>query len=203
MSKRFVIITGGECYTDGISPSIADDAFVIAADSGYDTARKLGVVPNLLVGDMDSIKNVPSDVEVYRVKAEKDDTDTMLAASIAKNRGADEIIIIGGAGGRADHWLSNIFLLESLKKDGISAKLHDGINVIRILSDEAATIPQNGGYFGILALEDSIVTATGCKYPLDRAHITRALPYCVSNEVLGEAATVTVKGKIILTESVK
>ena len=203
MSDRFVIVTGGECKTEKLSSAFAEDAFVIAADSGYDTAKKLGIVPDLLVGDMDSISEVPSEVEVYRVKAEKDDTDTMLAASIAKSRGAREITIIGGAGGRADHWLSNIFLLEALERDGIRAELCDGVNVIRIICDEVVEIPQNGGYFGLLALEDSTVTACGCKYPLSDALLTRSLPYAVSNEVVGDHATVTVNGKIILTVSAK
>ena len=203
MSNHYVIITGGECKTERLSSTITEHAFVIAADSGYDTANKLGIVPDLLVGDMDSIKEVPSGVEVCRVKAEKDDTDTMLAVSIAKSRGADEITVIGGAGGRADHWLSNIFLLEALDAEGIRAELCDGVNVICVVSNRSVTIPQNDGYFGLLALEDSIVTATGCKYPLDSALITRSNPYAVSNEVVGDAANVSVKGKLILTVSRK
>lgn len=203
MSKKIVIITGGKCYVDRLDPEFAENAFIIAADSGYETALKLGIRPDLLVGDMDSLRNVPTDVETYRVKAEKDDTDTMLAASIAKERGADEIVIIGGAGGRADHWLSNIFLLEALQSEGIRAELRDGINVIRVVCNEVAKIPCNGGYFGLLALEDSVVSAAGCKYPLTDASLTRSLPYAVSNEVVGDFATVKVKGKVILTQSAR
>lgn len=201
--KHFVIITGGECKTEGISSAFADDVFVIAADSGYDTAVKLGITPDLLVGDMDSIRAVPDSVETLRVKAEKDDTDTMLAISIAKEKGAERITVVGGAGGRADHWLSNIFMLEALADEGIDACLMDGINEIRAVCNGTLTIPKNDGYFGILALDDSTVTVTGCKYPLTDSPLRRQLPYAVSNEVTADYAEIAVRGKVIVTVSKK
>jgi thiamine pyrophosphokinase len=196
--KKFVIIIGGECETSGIPSDIFDGAFIIAADSGYDTAKKLGVVPHLLVGDMDSISEVPSDVEIYRVKAEKDDTDTMLAISIARSRGADEIILVGGGGGRLDHLLSNIFMLESLADEGIRHRMYDGINEAFVLSDGEVTLRKLGGYFGLIAIEDSTVSASGCKYPLSEAPLKRILPYAVSNEVIGTEAKISIKGKVIV-----
>lgn len=196
--KKIVIICGGECKTEGVPKDIFDNAFVIAADSGYNTAKRLGVTPDLLVGDMDSIGVVPTDVELYRVKAEKDDTDTMLAISIAKEKGVDEIVLVGGGGGRLDHLLSNIFMLEALTDEGIKAEMHDGINRVFVVADGISEIENSGGYFGLIALEDSTVTAEGCKYPLNNAPLRRTFPYAVSNEVTGDAAKVTVKGKVIV-----
>ncbi len=202
-TKHFVIITGGECKADGIPDGIADNAYIIAADSGYDTAKRIGITPDLLVGDMDSIRDVPSGVETLRVKAEKDDTDTMLAISIAKEKGARSITVIGGAGGRADHWLSNVFMLEALADEGMDARLMDGVNEIFVLTDGCVKIPNRGGYFGMLALEDSVVTAKGCKYPLEDHLLRRTLPYAVSNEVTSDFAEINVKGKIIVTVSAR
>ena len=199
--KHFVIITGGECKAEGIPSSVAENAFVIAADSVYDTAKRLGIKVDLLVGDMDSVKSIPSGVDTVRVKAEKDDTDTMLAIGIAKDKGAEKITVIGGAGGRADHWLSNIFMLEALADEKIDTCLTDGVNEIRVISDGSIKIPNNGGYFGLLALEDSTVTATGCKYPLHDHLLRRQLPYAVSNEVTADFAEITVHGKLIVTVS--
>lgn len=202
-TKSFAVICGGECKVENIGTEIFENSFVIAADSGYHTAKALGVTPDLLVGDMDSIAEIPENVPIHRVKAEKDDTDTMLAVSIALDMGAREISIVGGGGGRADHLLSNVFLLESLAERGVKAQLHDGINSIRFVRNGTVRIANKGGYFGILALEDSIVTAEGCKYPLKDALLTRAHPYAVSNEVTGEYCDVTVRGCAIITESVK
>lgn len=203
MSGKFVIITGGECRLDGIPANIADGSFVIAADSGFDTAKRLGISPALLVGDMDSISSVPQGVELYRVKAEKDVTDTMLAVDIALERGGREIIIIGGAGGRADHWLSNILMLEAYAERGIDIRLVDGTNEIFVLCDGSVQIPKCGGYFGILALSDCTVTETGCKYPLERAVLRRNMPYAVSNEVVDDFARITVEGHAVITVSKK
>ena len=202
-NKKFAVICGGECRCEKISTEIFENSFVIAADSGYDTALSLNVKSQLLVGDMDSVKSVPEGIPTHRVKAEKDDTDTMLAVSIALDMGADEIYIVGGGGGRADHWLSNIFLLESLCESGIHAELHDGINRIFVMRDSSVRLPSDGGYFGILALEDSVVSAVGCKYPLDKATLTRTHPYAVSNEITDDYAEITVKGRVIITVSAR
>ncbi|MBR6808316.1 MAG: thiamine diphosphokinase [Clostridia bacterium] len=199
--NKFVIICGGKCKTDGVPPSVFENAYIIAADSGYDTAKKLNVTPQLLVGDMDSISSVPCGIDTYRVKAEKDDTDTMLAISIARSRGADEIILVGGGGGRLDHLLSNIFMLEALADEGIRHRMYDGTNEAFVLSDGEVTLKKRGGYFGIIALEDSVVTATGCKYPLNAAPLKRTLPYAVSNEVTGSEAMIKVRGKVVVIVS--
>ncbi len=198
-NKSTVIVTGGQCKITNQLKSYANSSYVIAADSGYDTCKALEIVPNLLVGDMDSVSAVPTDVELYRVKSEKDFTDTMLAVGIALERGTESITVIGGGGGRADHWLSNVFLLESLCDKGVRGKLCDGENEIFILKDSEDKIPKGVRYFGLLALEDSTVTVTGCKYPLFEHKLTRSLPYAVSNEVTDEFATVQVKGKIIVS----
>lgn len=203
MTDSFVIVTGGECRIDGIVPSIADGCFVIAADSGYDTALRLGLKPSLLVGDMDSVSHVPSDIELVRVRPEKDVTDTMLAVDIALERGAKHIKVIGGAGGRADHWLSNILMLEAYSERGIDIRLLDGTNEIFVLCDGHTTIRSSGGYFGIIALTDCTVTETGCKYPLERAPLRRNLPYAVSNEVTGDFAEITLEGHAVITVSKK
>ena len=201
--NKFVIICGGECKTDGVPREVFDNAYVIAADSGYDTALKLGAHVDMLVGDMDSVSTIPDGVEIYRVKAEKDDTDTMLAISIAKQKGADEIILVGGGGGRLDHLLSNIFMLESLTDENIKAKMYDGVNEVFVLYNGEVKLKNNGGYFGLIALDDSTVSATGCKYPLNEALLKRTLPYAVSNEIVDDSVVLTVKGKVIVSLSKK
>ncbi len=217
---RTIIFTGGECRTERVAEWLSSDCdffaprdvssanklgrdtLVIAADSGYDTALAVGVTPHLVVGDMDSVRHsLPTETEIMRVRPEKDDTDTMLAIDTALERGADSITVIGGAGGRADHWLSNIFMLEYLSDAGVAAELWDGINRITVVHDGSVVIPAGCCYFGILALDDSTVTASGCRYPLNKAPLRRNHPYAVSNEVVGESALVTVSGCAVVTVS--
>jgi len=201
---RAVIYTGGEACLEKIPERDKQGDYVIAADCGMEKSLLAGVMPDLLVGDFDSME-IPSEygsVPVYRMPAEKDETDTMTAAELAIRKGVGEIFIVGGTGGRADHALSNIFLLENIRRRGIKVTLCDGDNRIRILLDETVTVPSGDyRYFSILAIEDCRVTVSGAKYPLTDALLTRANPYAVSNEPLEGGASVTLRGCGVLIES--
>ncbi|MBE6707873.1 MAG: thiamine diphosphokinase [Ruminococcaceae bacterium] len=210
---RAVIFTGGECAT-GVR--IPHHELCVAADSGFIMAKKLGVFPDLIVGDFDSIgDSMPVEYidaatgrmsEIIRHPAQKNETDTMLAAYIAIERGAAELYIIGGLSGRADHTLSNVFLLEALSDRGISVIYTDGANELRVIRDgEAVHIPHGEyRYFSTLALDECVISAEGCAYPLDRSTLTRADAYAVSNETLACGATVTChEGKLLLIRSEK
>ena len=121
---RAFIYTGGSVRTDRITEHPKADDLRIAADSGYLTARALGDRVDLAVGDFDSMPEgtLPEGVEKIKVPAEKDDTDTQLAVEAAVSRGADDIVIIGGLGGRLDHTLSNLHILEDLAMRGVSVR---------------------------------------------------------------------------------
>lgn len=201
--KKALIVTGG--YINFNRIDIAPDEFdlILAADCGYLSAKKLHVTPNIILGDFDSATVPKTNAEVLIVPAEKDETDTMLSCTVAIERGADTLLILGGTGGRADHFLSNLFLLESLCDRKIKAKLTDGENTLQILCNESVSILQRGGYFSVFALDTCEVTLSSCKYPLERYTLSRANPFAVSNEVVGDSATITVRGKAILCESLK
>lgn len=193
-----LIFLGGE-----FAPiTIPTAELIIAADRGWDNALKNGVTPDILVGDMDSITRVPENVETVRVPAVKDETDAQLAIRIALERGARHIILAGRLSGRADHTLSVIFMLESLKRDGIVCEIIDDLNRVRLLVNETASVERGYKYFGLLSLGETVVTAKSCRYPLECATLRRDVPYAVSNEVVGKAAEVTVNGDpILLIES--
>lgn len=203
--KTALVITGGYCNitrTRRLLPDRAD--LIIAADSGYATAQKLGIKPDVVLGDFDSYGGtLPNGMETVCAPREKDDTDTMLACEYARERGCDCITIIGGTGGRIDHSLSNIFYLENLRRNGVRVRLTDGENSVSVLIDETVTVDDTGGYYSVLALDKCVVTEYGCKYPLERATLVRERPYAVSNEVVGGRATVTVEGAALLITSRK
>ena len=207
--KTALVITGGYCNVDTVRRVLPVEVdLTIAADSGYATAQKLGITPDITMGDFDSYREaLPSEMKTLRVACEKDVTDTMLACEYAKENGCRYITIVGGTGGRIDHSLSNVLYLEGLRREGIRIKLTDGENTVQVILDETVTVPapesETGGYFSVFALDTCVVTLTGCKYPLDRARLVRQMPYAVSNEVTGEYAVVTVEGIAILVMSRK
>lgn len=196
-----VIFTGGRCETHLLSADELRADLVIAADSGWLTAQKCGVRPDLIVGDFDSspIPDAGEAAEILRVPAEKDDTDTTLACNIAIDRGAREILIVGGTGGRLDHTLSNIFLLENIHRRGIRLAITDGVNRARLIENESVTLPASRfTYFSLFSLGNSCITLTGCKYPLCSAPLARTDLYAVSNEITAAAAQITVSGDAVL-----
>ena len=203
--KTALVITGGYCNVDTVRKVLPVDVdLTIAADSGYATAQKLGITPDITMGDFDSYRDaLPTGMNVLRVACEKDVTDTMLACEYAKEHGCRYITIIGGTGGRIDHSLSNVLYLEGLRKEGVRVKLTDGENTVQMILDETVTVQNDGGYFSVFALDTCVVTQTGCKYPLDRAQLIRQMPYAVSNEVVGEYAVIDVEGIAILVMSKK
>ena len=98
------IVGAGDFYGE-LSPRDGD--IIIAADGGYDTLKKLGIEPDLLLGDMDSLTEVPRALEKLVYPVRKDETDTHLAYLEGVRRGYTDFVIYGGVGGRDDHTFAN------------------------------------------------------------------------------------------------
>ena len=204
---RAFIYTGGLVAADGITDFPEEGDLVIAADSGYKTAERLGVKVQIALGDFDSfpLERVDRDVELMTVPAEKDFTDTQMAVDVALSRNADHIVIIGGLGGRVDHTLSNLGILEKLYTIGIRAILADGNNRVRYINATSELIPRGHyRYFSLLAADNIVkgVTIEGGKYPLKNAKIKRTHQFAVSNEIEKNCALISVKkGGLFIIES--
>lgn len=202
------IYAGGAVFTDRIDAAPAPADLTIAADAGWKTAQKLGVTPRLLVGDFDSLgtPQVSAGVEVVRVPAEKDDTDTQLAVRLALERGATDITLIAGLSGRVDHTLSTLAILEELEQKKVRAILTDGHNRVRFLRAGSLLIARDARfrYLSLIVATDRAhgVTLEGCKYPLRNAVLHRRNQYAISNEIVGAAALIAVRrGAVYVIES--
>ena len=217
------IFTGGKIAVgsmDELGLHMSEADLIIAADSGYNNASRLGVRPGLLLGDLDSIdrkKLAPDELEHIEkiiVPAIKDDTDTQLAVDTALSRGADKISIISGLGGRLDHTLSSVFLLEYIADRGADAVMTDGQSRVRVMktAGEPVTllIPktfdgENGfKYLSVVPLTDECegVRISGVFYPLDGVTLERRYSYAVSNEITSDHAEITLeRGTMLVIES--
>ncbi len=202
------IYTGGTILPKGITERPKAGDLCIAADSGYRNAKVLGITVDMLLGDFDSLgepKDVGERTEILRVPAEKDFTDTQLAVETAIERGADDIVIIGGLGGRLDHTLSNLAILEDLSARRVFAHITDGQSRVRYLNATSTLIARSGfRYLSLIAATERAkgVSVEGCRYPLKNATLTRNVQYAVSNEITGNCALVSVKrGALYIIES--
>lgn len=207
-SMRAFIYAGGPIRPENIHEAPDENDLVIAADGGYKNALALGVKHvDVLIGDMDSIGVIqpPDDAEVLRAPTEKNATDTQLAVEIAVQRGGNPIVIIGGLGGRLDHTLSCLSILEDLEARHVSAILNNGHNRARYLRNNSTLIPRDGfKYLGLICASEKAkgVGVEGCKYPLKNATLSRRLQYAVSNELTGNCALISVrKGALFVVES--
>jgi thiamine pyrophosphokinase len=140
--------------------------------------------------------------------AEKDDTDTQLAVQVALERGATEIVIVGGLGGRVDHTLSSLAILEALwerKEKRVYAIFTDGKNRARFIRNSGVILArEHYRFFSLIAADPKVkgVTLEGCKYPLKNGQILRTHQWAVSNEIVGNCALVEIKrGGVWVIES--
>ena len=180
---------------------------VIAADGGANNARRLGLRPDLIIGDLDSL---PADavaqyrrdgVEVTAHPAEKDASDTELAVAEALRRGADEVVILAALGGeRPEHTLANILLLSLPQLAGRAALLVDGPSSVRVLGVAGAQqLTIHGSptdFVSLLPLTETVtgVTTGGLRYALNGALLGQGSSRGLSNEMTASAATVAVSG---------
>ena len=197
--KRCFIFAAGTFF--GLRERPASGDLVIAADAGYRTCQASGIVPDLLLGDFDSMEQ-PDFPNIHRSPVEKDDTDTMLAVRTALEQGCDTVYIYGGTGGkRLDHTLANLQTLLFLRRRGARGYLYDDDFVWTVIENETLTIEKTveWGLFSAFCLGDRAegIDETGFQYPLSDAVLTPEFPLGVSNHILEPTASVTVRRGVL------
>ncbi len=174
---------------------------IIAADGGYRSLLSLGIKPDLVVGDFDSLGYVPTDVEVIQCPVRKDDTDMMLAAREGIKRGFDRFMLVGGLGGRLDHSLANIHTLAWLAGHGARGVLAGPKENILLLKNGTAEF--HSGVTGSLSVfawggPAKGVTLENLEYNLQDAELSCDFPIGVSNHFTMAPARITVKDGMLL-----
>ena len=169
---------------------------VIAADGGMQCARDAGFCPNVYVGDGDSGGKALPGMVTVPLKPEKDLTDLQAAYEWARDHGISELIFTACTGGRQDHHLSALQLLETAHRQGIQAEIRDPDNRILFLSPGKRTIPKTDyRYFSLIPVDRVVsgVSIAGARYPLANRTIYRGDSLTVSNEWATEAVEISVE----------
>lgn len=193
MVKLCCIVGAGDM--SGTDLYIPDGALVIAADAGLLPLQRAGASPDLIVGDFDSLGEIPDGGNVLQYPAEKDDTDLMLAVRKALSRRCDTIIIYGGLGGLFDHSLANLQTLGYIAAKGAAGYLVGCGCVCTVIKNGCLSFSDNiRGRLSVFSLGETAggVTLSGVKYPLNDYELTNTFPLGVSNE-LEKGARVSVK----------
>ena len=184
---------------DGLLCPISEDSLVIAADGGLRHTQTLGITPDVILGDFDSLGYVPADSRVFPV--EKDDTDAMLAVRLGLQRGCDWFEFYGAMDGpRLDHTVANFQTLAYLATHGARGVLIGRDYIATVLKEE--TIRFSEAAEGILSLfclgASAEVTIEGLHYPLKNGTLTPDFPLGVSNHFVGKPARITVHDGLVL-----
>lgn len=194
------IVGAGERTGDVLSP--ADGDLIIAADGGYDWLSDMGVTPHLLVGDFDSLSEIPAGTHVVCLPREKNDTDTMAAVRLAMERGYRRFRLYGGTGGRFDHTLANLQLLTWLARRGCENRLCAPGWMAAAIDGGALSFPAGAeGTVSVFCQGERAegVCLEGLKYPLSGAVLTCEFSLGVSNEFTGQPSRIAVeKGTLLV-----
>jgi len=204
---KCVVLANGEygedlnCYR----PILQEADIILCADGGANYAYTLSLVPDCIIGDMDSIKGkvreyfARVDVPLKKYPRQKDFTDTQLALSEAEQMGADEIVLIGSMGKRLDHTLCNLYSCMDLVEKGLKVSHFSPEVEVHLVSSELHLKGRPGDVVSVLLLSDYAdgVCERGFEFPLENALLSKGNPYTVSNRMLGERATITVERGIL------
>ena len=196
-------IVGAMSLTPALRPYPTAEDYVIAADRGYDSLMAYGVVPDLAVGDFDSLGYQPDHPNVIQLPVEKDDTDMVFALRKGLELGYRRFLLLGGVGGRLEHTLANLQLLDWLTGQGGQGFLAGEKTVATAIRGPASlTFPAAmSGYLSAFCNSGTAegVTLENLKFPLEHSTLTSSFPLGVSNQFLGQSARVSVeKGSLLL-----
>ena len=179
-----------QCHYEGKDISREEFIELLKNDENVSTSQPS---PEAVMNLWDEILKEYEDMEncrIIRLCPEKDDTDTLLALKEAMRRGYDDIMIIGGLGGRIDHTLANISLTAFAAQHGAVCHL---IEIFAIHNDSIMVKKGYWKWLSVFAAGSEVrgVSLRGLKYPLQEAVLTNTYPIGVSNEFVSSSAVVT------------
>ena len=197
--KKCIIFCAAEF--DRLEQPILEDDIVIAADGGLRHTEALGITPDVILGDFDSLGYAPEGANVFPV--EKDDTDAMLAARKGLQLGFREFYFYGSLDGpRLDHTVANFQTLQFLADRGATGYLVGNDHIVTVVKNGKIRFsPEWEGIVSVFCMGSDAegVTVRGLQYELENGTLTAGFPLGVSNHFVGKEAAVSVeKGSLLI-----
>ncbi len=204
---RIIIFANGDLPNlEKARTLLRPDDFILCADGGTRHALALGLLPNVVIGDLDSItkderrKMVEAGVEVIEFPADKNETDLELAIDHAVSLNPDQILILAALGGRMDQTLANIALLSNLQLATCNIRLSDSVEEIFFCRDQAKVEGRSGDIVSLIPWQGEV---TGIFTENLRWHLHHETLYPdktrgISNEMIADVATVQIRSGLLL-----
>ena len=205
MSRRALVIAGGPAPETDIADSLGEFDLVVAADGGADHARRLGLTPDVVVGDLDSLSSAGHSwltnrgIDVVEHPVDKDATDLDLAMTYAASA-ADEIVVVDSGEGRLDHSTANTLLLASDRFAHVAVTALTQQGIVTVVRGTRRLHGHAGDMVSLLAVGGPAngVSTEGLRWPLTDAVLEPGSTLGVSNEFVDAAAAVWVDAGVLL-----
>jgi len=204
--KGVVISSGKVASKSFYDEHIKDADFIICCDGGANIAYKYGFVPNLIIGDFDSVDKEVLEyfkingIQIMEFPCEKDKTDTQIAIEYLAENGFDEVVMLSCTGKRLDHVLANISLLYYLVEHDIKGAIVDENNIIMMTRKKIKIHGKKGHLLSLLPYTQTVsgICTKGLYYSLEDGVMEFGNPYGVSNVIIEDEAIVEVKDGVLL-----
>ncbi|PKM86825.1 MAG: thiamine diphosphokinase [Firmicutes bacterium HGW-Firmicutes-12] len=207
MGNSCLIISGGYFQSAAYYKELAKKAdYVICADGGARYTAALDIIPDLVVGDFDSLtvqeldQLISNGVKTVRYPTEKDFTDTHIALLEALERGYLEVDIIAALGGRLDHTIANIMLLALPTGQEARIRILDENQELFLVRHRVVLQGRIGETISLFPLSEYVkgINTKGLKYPLQLGTFKLGVPIGISNEFLEDTAEIELEEGLLL-----
>ena len=210
MYQKIIIVSGGRLVNPVFfHKKMAEmgNCLIICCDGGARHFQYLGIKPDVIIGDMDSIDPASlasysnQKIKIIKHSAKKDFTDTELALDYALSLKPEAIFIWGALGGRIDHTLANVFLLCKGQEKGIRIYMVDEYSEAFVLDKETSIIDEAGKTVSLIALSPEVtgITLSGFLYPLKKETLIMGESRGISNVINDACASISVRqGKLLV-----
>lgn len=203
--RTAIVIAGGDPPPTEVLDDLPDRRWVVAADSGADHAIRLGLAVDAIVGDMDSISEAAieasPEAEIISFPADKDATDLELALDLVSQReDIDRVLVLGGTGGRLDHFLATASILASPVFSALDIEWLAYPGRVTVVHEHARLHGTVGGHVSLIPVGGDAggVRTTGLRWALDGETLRFGTSRGVSNEFSKAVATVTLRSGSLL-----
>lgn len=206
-----LIVSSGEIKNyELLKQLVKEDYYIVCADGGVNHLLKIGKLPNIVLGDLDSIGEEELDIinqnkiEIKKFPKMKDETDTEICVNYLMKKGFTNIVLTGVTGARFDHTLANIYLLKKIYDLGATAYIVDQNNKIYYVKDSIFINKEENSFVSIIPISEKGITISldGFLYPLKKAHLEFSSTRGLSNKIIEDYGNIRIhEGDAIVIES--
>ena len=174
---------------------------LIACDKGFDRVKEAGLVPDVVIGDFDSLGFTPDFENIIKLPVKKDDTDTGYAINYAIEKGFNKIAVYGALGGMLDHTFASFQLAAGASKKGVDIRFFGDDCILLAVTNGKIALKSGNNRFSVFAVDScSGVTIKNAEFEIADSTLSPFFPLGVSNRKNGETVIEVKSGTLIVIE---